>query len=282
MSVVIETPESLETIRFFAAMVRKHSAIVLEDSKAYLIKARLEPIGKLHGCSTLDELARYVRARASDAALLTEIIDAMTTNETSFFRDLHPFTQFKDTILPAIIERRAQQKTLRLWCAASSSGQEPYTLAMIIRENFPKLADWKIDFMASDISPSMLARCKEGFYSQLEVNRGLPAPMMVKYFKREGGGWRIRDDLRTMVDFRLINLIQPWPLMPMFDIVFIRNVLIYFDMAEKRTVLQKIRKTMTPDGYLFLGTAETTFNVDESFHRVSAGNATCYALTKPV
>ncbi len=280
MSVVMDKPEDSEALRYFADIVRRRSAIVLEESKAYLIRARLDPIAKIHGCASLNDFARHVRARASDLSLQAEIVDAMTTNETSFFRDLHPFTLFREKILPDILARRAAQKTLRIWCAASSSGQEPYTLAIILREYFPQLNDWKIDLVASDISLSMLRRCKEGVYSQLEVNRGLPAQMMVKYFATENGGWRIREALRNMIDFKEVNLIEPWPLMPPMDIVFIRNVLIYFDMTEKRNILARMRKQMAPDGYLFLGTAETTFSVDENFTRVSIGSATCYTLQK--
>lgn len=280
MSPAVDSIAATDTIPFFCDLVRKQSAIVLEASKEYLIRARLEPITKAHGLSSLDELARLVRARPNDAALVSEVVDAMTTNETSFFRDLKPFDMLREQILPDLIVRRKHLRTIRIWCAASSSGQEPYTIAMILREHFAQLADWKIEFIASDISPSMVRRAKEGFFSQLEINRGLPAAFLVKYFAREDAGWRIKPELRRMIEFREMNLIHPWPFSGKFDLVFIRNVLIYFDLIEKRNILGKIRHVIASDGCLFLGTAETTFNVDDRFLRISSGAASCYTMSK--
>jgi chemotaxis protein methyltransferase CheR len=282
MSAVVAPITATETIAFFCELVRKQSAIVLEASKEYLIRARLEPVAKAHGLNSLDELARVVRERLNDAALVTEVVDAMTTNETSFFRDLKPFDLLREQILPELIERRARHRTLRIWCAASSSGQEPYTVAMILRERFPQISDWLIEFVASDISPTMVRRAKEGFFSQLEINRGLPAAYLVKYFTREDAGWRIKPELRRMIDFREVNLIHPWPFSSTFDLVFMRNVLIYFDLAEKRRILGQLRQVLAADGCLFLGTAETTFNVDEKFLRIASGAASCYTLSDEV
>lgn len=283
MSIVNPTMSNEAAIEYFCGLVRQESAIVLEASKTYLIQARLEPIAKAHGFASLCELAAKAKASTVASTLRGEIVDAMTTNETSFFRDFHPFEMLKKEVLPPLIERRRDKKTLCIWCAASSSGQEPYTIAMLIRENFPALSDWKIDFVASDISPTMIRRCEEGFYSQIEINRGLPAPYLVKYFKQEGSVWRIREDLRKSIGWRKMNLISSWPLMPKFDIIFIRNVLIYFDIETKRGIFGNLRNQLAPDGALFLGTAETTINLDESLVREFNGKATYYRIgSQPV
>jgi chemotaxis protein methyltransferase CheR len=179
-------------------------------------------------------------------------------------------------ILPNMLEKRNAQKALNVWCGASSSGQEPYTIAMIMRENFPELINWKLTFWATDVSPSMLKRCNEGVYTQIEVNRGLPAPLMIKYFKKDGAAWILADEIRNMIDFRLMNLIHPWPLMPRFDIVFMRNVLIYFDAEVKRKILEGIRKNIADDGYLFLGTAESMVGVYDGFKHESLGKSMVY------
>ena len=158
----------------------------------------------------------------------------MTTNETSFFRDVHPFDALRDTLLPELIERRATERSIKIWSAACSSGQEPYTIAMLIRENFPALAAWRVEILGTDLSTEVLDRAREGRYAQLEVNRGLPAPMLVKYFEHHGASWVVKPDLKRGIDFRPMNLITPWPAMPRFDFVFLRNVLIYFDRATKQ------------------------------------------------
>jgi len=204
----------------------------------------------------------------------------MTTNETSFFRDFHPFEDLKKIVLPALIARRSAERELRIWCAASSSGQEPYSLAMLIRESFPKLVSWKVHILATDLSTDILARAREGRYSQLEVNRGLPATLLVKYFEKRGCDWYLRDDIREMVEYQIVNLAGPWPFLPAMDIVMIRNVLIYFSVETKKEILAKVRRVLMPDGYFFLGAAETTFGIDTSFERVQLERATCYQVRK--
>jgi chemotaxis protein methyltransferase CheR len=193
---------------YISKIVREQSAIVLEKGKEYLVEARLTPLAASENFKTIADLAQQMKRDAS-GKLITKVVEAMTTNETSFFRDIHPFEVLKSTIIPELIQKRESQKKLSIWCGASSSGQEPYTLAMLIRENFPQLKNWKIDFMASDISTEMQKRCQDGIYSQLEINRGLPAILMVKYFQRNGAQWQIKPELRQMIDFKILNLSCP-------------------------------------------------------------------------
>ncbi|MFO1010992.1 MAG: protein-glutamate O-methyltransferase CheR [Planctomycetota bacterium] len=262
---------------FLQTLVRERSAIVLDPGKEYLAESRLAPIARGAGLPGIGELVAKLRTDPR-GTLTDKVIEAMTTNETSFFRDVHPFEALRLNILPDLIKARANERTLNLWCAASSSGQEPYTIAMLIRENFPALIEWRIRFIATDISQEMLRRSRDGIYSQLEVNRGLPAKYLVKYFEKRGSDWQIKADLRSMIEFKELNLIKPWPAMPPLDVVFIRNVLIYFDLPTKRAILGNIRKVLRPDGYLFLGGAETTLSLDESFKRAQVGPTWCYRL----
>lgn len=258
-------------------MIYEQSAIVLEPGKEYLVEARLQPLAQREGLNTIQELVAKMRQDKSNG-LQQKVVDAMTTNETSFFRDIHPFETFKKFIIPDIIAKRATVRELNIWCGASSSGQEPYTLAMVLRENFPALITWKINFIATDISQQMLTRSRNGIYSQLEINRGLPAAYLVKYFQRVSMDWQVKDDLRKMIEFKELNLCQNWPLMPRLDVVFMRNVLIYFDVNTKKTILGKVRQLMKPDGYLFMGAAETTLNLDDSFVRMDYQQSGCYKI----
>lgn len=268
---------SVTDLSFICDLVYKEAAIVLDEAKTYLIVARLEPLARREGFNTLQELVVNLR-RPGSSSLVTKAVDAMTTNETSFFRDVHPFMSLRKYVIPEIIERKADTRELNIWCAAASSGQEPYTLSLIVNEYFPELRDWKVSILATDISETMLKRCREGIFSKLEVNRGLPAQMLIKYFEQESAEWRIKDRIRELIDFRQMNLIAPWPFMPKMDIVFIRNVLIYFDLKTKREILAKVRQTMLPEAYMFLGGAETTLNIDPEFHRLRMDKSTCYTL----
>ncbi len=258
-------------------LVLTRSAIVLEPEKDYLIQARLDPVAKEAGYTSIEELAEYLRKTPS-GALHQKVVEAMTTNETSFFRDVHPFDALKDHVLPDLLERRASAKSLTIWCGASSSGQEPYTMAMVLREHFPQLATWNLKFIATDISTQMLDKCRGGKYSQLEVNRGLPAQLLIKYFDKKGMSWHVKDDLINMIEYKQLNLAASWPSLPKMDLVFLRNVLIYFDVAMKKEILKKIRGVLEPDGYLFLGGAETTLNLDDQFQRVPLNGTSCYQL----
>ena len=264
-----------KTFGYIRQLVLARSAIVLEAGKEYLVESRLAPLAKVHGFASLDDFADAM-AVAAFGTMHRQTVEAMTTNETSFFRDIHPFEALKKTLIPEVLARKASSRQLNIWCAAASSGQEPYSVAMLLREHFPELASWKITFIATDLSNAVLAKARSGRYGQLEVNRGLPAPLMVKYFTKDGTEWVIRDDIRNMIDFRELNLIEKWPLMPVFDIVMIRNVLIYFDIATKKQILKNIRGVMSPNGILMLGGAETTMGLDDQFERVQVDKGVAY------
>jgi chemotaxis protein methyltransferase CheR len=268
---------SSEAVSSVCAIVRSRSAIELDDSKRYLIEARLTPVARQHGLSSIEDLVREVRGKRRPD-LDTQLVEAMTTNETSFFRDLHPFEALRRRLLPEVCARNAAKRTLNIWSAASSTGQELYSVAMLLREHFPELAAWNVRLIGADLSDSVLQRAREGRFSQAEVNRGLPAAMLVKYFQRDGMHWRLRPEVRSMATFQKLNLIEPWPALPSMDIVFLRNVLIYFAPETKKAILEKIRRTMAPQGTLFLGAAETTMGLDASFERVQLDNAVFYRL----
>jgi chemotaxis protein methyltransferase CheR len=198
-----------------------------------------------------------------------KVVDAMTTNETSFFRDIHPFEALRKVILPELIQRHSKERKLTFWCGASSTGQEPYSVMMLIAQHFPDLLTWNLKFIATDLSSEVLAQARAGVYSQLEVNRGLPAMHLVKHFVRKGTQWEIREELRSKIEFRQMNLVKEWPLLPPLDLVFLRNVMIYFDIDAKKMILGKIRRLLQPGGYLLLGGAENVMNIDEEFERLT-------------
>jgi chemotaxis protein methyltransferase CheR len=257
-----------------ADFVYRNSAIVLEVGKEYLVESRLAPLARDRGYSTVEALV----ADINKPGIGTAIVEAMTTNETSFFRDIHPFEALKTTIIPQLMKAHESERRLNIWCGAASSGQEPYSLALLLRENFPTLASWQVKIIATDISDEMIQRCREGRYSQLEMNRGLPANLLIKYFTKHGTEWQIDEQVRKGIEFKLLNLSEQWPQMPQLDIVFMRNVLIYFDVEQKRAILGKIRRLLRPGGILFLGSAETTFNLDDGFERIAIDRATAYTL----
>jgi len=266
------TPHDFDYIK---NLVFKHSAIVLDAGKEYLVSSRLNPVAKKAGVNSIGELVSKLKASGS-AGLLTEVIEAMTTNETSFFRDLHPFETLKSAVFPQLIQARRTVKSLRIWCGASSSGQEPYTISMVIKENFPELANWNIQILCTDISQEMLDRTKNGEYSQLEVNRGLPITKLVKFFSQSGTQWKAKDDLRKFIHTQPLNLAGTWPSIGQFDLIFIRNVLIYFDSNTKKQIMAKVRSVLKPDGFFFLGATETTLNLDDKFERITTGKTTYY------
>ncbi|MCA9482712.1 MAG: protein-glutamate O-methyltransferase CheR [Nitrospina sp.] len=262
---------------FIRKLVLERSAIVLEPGKEYLVESRMLPLLHKEGLESIEILVGKLRGGTKNG-LADLVVDALTTNETSFFRDIKPFEALKGHIIPDIIEKNKTTRELTIWCGASSSGQEPFTIAMILRNDFPQLLNWKINFISSDISREMLQRCRAGKYSQLEVNRGLPAMLLVKFFERVGTDWKVKDDLLKMIQFREINLAEPFPVLPKVDVLFLRNVLIYFDVEMKRSVLGKIKRVLKPEGYLFLGAAETTMNIDASFERLPLPQSGCYQL----
>lgn len=264
------------TFAFICNLVRERSAIELEASKTYLVESRLTPVAQRNGLASLAELAQALRGPTA-ATLIKQVVEAMTTNETSFFRDIHPFEALRTTILPELITRRAKEKTLNIWSNACSSGQELYSIAMTVREYFPELLTWKVRLLGTDLSTQILGRAREGIFNQTEVNRGLPISLLLKYFQREGANWQIREDLRKMTEFSQVNLVDVWPAsLGKMDIVFLRNVLIYFSPNTKRSILKKIKAVLRPDGFLFLGGAETTLGLDSDLERHQVGKATCY------
>jgi chemotaxis protein methyltransferase CheR len=262
---------------YVRTLVKDRSAIILEPSKTYLVDSRLSPIVRKLNMNSIGELVTRMRQERF-GELHRSVIEAMTTNETSFFRDVHPFEAMKTKIVPELMAKRAAERSLTIWCGACSSGQEPYSIAMLLRENFPELAGWRLQILATDLSTEILDRAKRGVFSQLEVNRGLPAALLVRHFTRQGLEWQVSDTVRNMITFRELNLIESWPSMPRVDVVFLRNVLIYFDIPTKKSILAKIRQVMRPDAYLFLGGAETTMNLDDVFERVQLEKTGCYRM----
>lgn len=271
-------PLSKVEFDYLRHLVRERSAIVLDEAKEYLVEMRLMSLARVEGFESVDELSRLLRGRPF-GPLHAQVVDAMTTNETSFFRDIHPFETMKQELLPAALRRNEATRTLTIWCAACSSGQEPYSLAMLLHDAFPQArAGWKVNLLAGDISEEMLKRARAGIYSQLEINRGLPAPLLVKYFRKEGAAWQIKDEIRGMVQFHALNLAGAWPTLPAVDFLFLRNVLIYFDPDTKRQILRRARSVLRPGGVLFLGGAETTLNLDDAWDRCQASKTIYYQV----
>lgn len=258
-------------------LVRRRSAIVLENEKVYLAESRLFELARREGFDSVDALIRGLRLDRRKS-LSRKVVEAMTTNETSFFRDIQPFELLQTTLLPELIRKRAVERRLSLWCAACSTGQEPYTIAMTLSEYFAALGGWRVEILATDLSLGVLGKAQQGCYSQIEVNRGLSVELLAKYFQKRGLSWQIKDEIRRMVKFQSLNLIESWPALPSMDVVFLRNVLIYFDVPTKKAILAKVRKILRPDGYLFLGGAESTMNLDDAFERLDYQKANCYRL----
>jgi chemotaxis protein methyltransferase CheR len=266
---------SLSEFDYIRTLVRETSAIALEDSKAYLAEARLSPLARREGIESLSDLVNRLKA-GRDLTLHRRVVEAMTTNETSFFRDHHPFETFRREVLPRLIKAREPERRLRFWCGACSSGQEPYSLAITLHEHLAGLDGWDVSIIASDFSTEMLDRARRGRFSQMEVNRGLPAPLLAKYFTRHANEWELSERVRSIVDFRQINLIQTWPALPPMDVILLRNVLIYFESDTKRAILGRLGKQLRPDGFLLLGGSETTLNLDDSYIRLEVERSTYY------
>ena len=266
---------SAEDFEFVRTWLRTRAAIALDPGKEYLVETRLQPVALREGFDDLGALVRRLRGGAP-AHLEVAVVEALTTNETSFFRDWKPFEALRQSILPDLVARRADARRLDVWSAACSSGQEIYSLAMLLREHFPQLASWELALHATDLSTEMVERTRAGRFTQLEVNRGLPAPLLVKYFKRDADAWRIDPALRALVRPAQLNLAGLWPTLPMMDLVFLRNVLIYFDVPTKKVVLDHLRQKLRPGGVLFLGTAETTLGIADGYVRAEAAGASFF------
>jgi chemotaxis protein methyltransferase CheR len=237
------------------------------------------------GFASLSSFIAKMRSATAPGEIHAKAVDALTTNETYFFRDFHPFEALKNTVIGDLIAQRRIARKLTIWCAACSTGQEPYSIAMLIREHFPELGEWRVEIIATDYSPTVLARAAAGRYNQIEINRGLPASYLLKYFEKVGDCWEISESIRAMVQYRALNLIKPWPVMPACDLVFMRNVMIYFDVPTKRSILAKVRNCILPHGSLFIGNAETTINIDPQWVPTVLGRAMVYrpitAVQKP-
>jgi chemotaxis protein methyltransferase CheR len=253
------TPFDYEYLR---KLLKERSGLDLSSDKQYLVESRLVPLARKAGLSSIGELVAKVRTGAD--ALTSEVVEAMTTNETFFFRDKIPFDHLRETILPALVQARASRRALRIWCAASSTGQEPYSIAMCVKE-FAELAGWRVEIVATDLSQEVLEKSKAGIYSQFEVQRGLPIQMLLKYFTQNGELWQLGAELRAMVQHRQLNLLQDFSHLGTFDVIFCRNVLIYFDQETKAGVFDRLSRMLEPDGVLLLGAAETVVGLTDVF-----------------
>ncbi len=251
---------------YLRKLMRDHTSIVLDSGKEYIAESRLATLVSQEGFRSVEELIQRLRSNTFNG-LHRRVVNAMTNNETWWFRDLVPYQAFQKVIIPYLLANRAAEKTIRIWSAACSTGQEPYSIAMLLHQNFPELYSWKVQILATDISHNVLDRAQAGRYSQLEINRGLPVTMLTRYFQQEGLEWVICDDIKKRIEFRQLNLSEPqW--FPPHDVIFIRNVLIYFDVPTKKEILGRIRRQLRPDGFMLLGGAETTLNLDDNFERV--------------
>jgi chemotaxis protein methyltransferase CheR len=255
------TPQDYDFLR---KSLKERSGLVLSADKQYLVESRLLPVARRAGVATLGELVGMLKS-AQDPALMNSVVEAMTTNETFFFRDKLPFEHFRSTIMPALIAARRSARSIRIWCAASSTGQEPYSLAMCLKDFERDIAGWRIELLATDLSADVLEKARTGIYSQFEVQRGLPIQLLVKYFTRSGEFWQIAPELRAMVRYRQLNLLADFSQLGLFDAVFCRNVLIYFDAETKIDVLNRLAKVTASDGYLLLGAAETVVGLTDRF-----------------
>ena len=263
---------------FLRKLLKDRSGLVLTGDKQYLVESRLMPIARKAGLSRLGELVQ--RLKGGPETLVVDVVEAMTTNESFFFRDKSPFDLFRDVAMPALLAARAAQRQIRIWCAAASTGQEPYSLAMCLQEMGHRIAGWRIEVLATDLSTEVLEKAKAGLYSQFEVQRGLPIGLLVKYFTQVGELWEIAPHIRSMVQYRPLNLLNDFSHLGTFDLVFCRNVLIYFDQETKVDVLDRIARILQPDGYLVLGAAETVVGLTDSFKPLPERRG-LYATARP-
>ncbi len=264
-----------EDFNFISQFLKERSGLMLTVDKVYLLESRLTPVARKHGFETLDDFLSKIRT-TRDAGLLTEVTEAMTTNESFFFRDNTPFDLFKNKVLP-VIQKNRPTKKLRIWCAAASTGQEPYSLAMLLKEQWHMWSNWNIEIIGTDICNQVLKKASDGVYSQFEVQRGLPIQMLIKYFKQDGDVWKINDDIKKMVKFRPYNLLDSFSALGAFDVIYCRNVLIYFDQETKGQVLDRMGRCLAKDGALFLGAAETVLGITDLFQPVK-GQRGMYVL----
>jgi chemotaxis protein methyltransferase CheR len=247
---------------FLRKLLKERSGLDLSSDKQYLVESRLIPLARKAGLADIAELVQKIRTGAG--ALMSDVVEAMTTNETFFFRDKIPFDHLRQTVLPALVQARANRRSLRIWCAAASTGQEPYSIAMCVRE-FAGLAGWRVEIVATDLSQEVLEKSKAGIYSQFEVQRGLPIQLLVRYFTQVGELWQLNADIRAMVQHRQLNLLEEFSHVGTFDVIFCRNVLIYFDQETKAGVFERLARSIEPDGVLTLGAAESVVGISDAF-----------------
>lgn len=256
------SPEDFEIYR---ELLISESGLTITPDKSYLLDSRLLPIAKKYGYTSLPEMATVLQGVQKNKDVVKDVVEAMTTNETSFFRDNRPFDVLRNVVMDYIIKNKSTGKKIRIWCAAASSGQEPYTIAIVLKEMGALLDGWDIEILGTDISDEILSKAKSGIYTQFDVQRGLPTALMLKYFEQNNETWKIQDDIRNMVKFQNFNLLHDMTTFGTFDIVFCRNVLIYFNDEKKRDVLNRISQRMTAEGFLFLGGAETVLGITDIF-----------------
>jgi chemotaxis protein methyltransferase CheR len=254
------TPPDYEYLRKF---LKDNSGLDLSSDKQYLIESRLLPVARKVGLPGIGELVQKMKGGSSPIA--NQVVEAMTTNETFFFRDKTPFDHFRDSIMPEILQARTGRHSIRIWCAAGSTGQEPYSLAMCLKEMGAALAGWRVDILATDLSLEVIEKSKSGLYSQFEVQRGLPIQLLVNYFKQVGEFWQINADIRAMIQHRQLNLLHDFAQLGTFDVIFCRNVLIYFDQDTKVDIFRRLAKATEPDGFLVLGAAETVVGLTDVY-----------------
>ena len=252
---------------FLRKALKQRSGLVMSADKQYLVESRLLPIARKAGFGNLGELVAALKRGDTDA-LMTTVVEAMTTNETFFFRDKTPFENFRSAVLPALLGSRRASRTIRIWCAAASTGQEPYSLAMALKEVEGSVAGWRIEIIATDLASGVLAKAQAGIYSQFEVQRGLPIQLLIKYFAKVGDMWQIAPEIRAMVKFKQLNLLADFSALGTFDLIFCRNVLIYFDQETKIGLLNRLGRITAGDGYIVLGAAETVVGLTDSFRTV--------------
>lgn len=253
-----------EDFAFFRALLRRRSGLALGADQAYLLEARLAPLCRGAGLPSLSALVAHLRLRP-DPALEASVVEAMTTNETLFFRDRTAFDALRDDILPALLAARAERRHLRIWCAAASTGQEPYSVAMLLADMQSALAGWRVEILATDISAEAIFRARAGVYSQFEVQRGLPIRRLLRDFTQSGAGWTIAPELRRAVEFRVFNLLDGFEPLGRFDLILCRNLVIYLDGASRATLLGKLSAALAPDGVLCLGASEVSVGLSPPF-----------------
>jgi len=273
-------PIPASDLSYIFDLIYRRSGIVLDAEKEYLVESRLRPIARTEGLASTEAFLALLRQQP-EGRLHKAAVEALTTNETSFFRDEFPFEALRQEILPALKVSRAAARSLVILSAACSTGQEAYSILMVLREHFPELESWSVRIIGVDLAEAVLERARDGLYRQSEVDRGLSLPLLNRYFDRVSGDYRIKEPLRKAVEFRQMNLTGSWSQLPRVDVMFLRNVLIYFDLPTKKAILARARQAMAADGYLFLGGAETTLNIDEAYDRVQLGKATAYRPGRP-